>query len=291
MPRRARKPARRPRRRVRKANPGRAINQRQTQAQRCTLFETVQVQDIPSNQMVNYNFSMNDFTRARLASLEWQFYRAKKVTYTFEPLYNNYEAGIGALSAPYMYIRMNRTADSIVPGNLFDLQAAGAMARRFTKTVKITYRPNWTSPGQLVISTAAVAGMPPPNNQFVNGVTENGSKIEYGYINNSPYQQTQDPAGAVIVPVFNRRLPGTLEAALPGVQSTNGLAAPPSQASYALYNGHYVYFDQKFANPTATAPVARVTMTVEWEFKGPIWWSKIVQTNTNVNPVPTPPAE
>jgi len=230
------------------------------------IVETVNIQDATSNNLQSLAFCLNDFNRARFEANNWQFFKAHKVTWTYEPLYNTYQDNTTtlALSKPYLYTRMNRTQDALVPNSLLGLQGAGAMPRAFTKTIKETYRPNWNISGLVAVSQSA-------NN--VTSVTSLGTRTEYGWINNSSSRQTQTSAVA--------RFPGVLQpnqtGALNGVLGENGTVSVPS---YCLYNGHDFYIDQKYADPSAEQKICRITMTVEWHFKGPVYNSEITQGYT-----------
>jgi len=231
------------------------------------IVETVNIQDARSNTLNTLGFCLNDFNRARFEANNWQFFKAAKVTWTYEPLYNTYQDTKAdlALSKPYLYTRMNRTQDKVVPYGLLGLQGAGAMPRVMTKTIKQTYRPNWNIQG-LSISTISQS----PYSQAALG-----ARCEYGWINNSSFGQTQtaDP---------NVRAPGALNpsqtGAVLGVLGANTINQIPS---YCLYNGHDFYIDQKHFDPDSAQAICRITMTVEWHFKGPVYNQRITQDYTN----------
>ena len=81
------------------------------------VVESISIQDMEVNSPYQRTFSLNDFNRARYESVNWQFFKAAKVTYTYEPLYNTFQDGDNnsAQSAPYLYVKMNRTQDASVP--------------------------------------------------------------------------------------------------------------------------------------------------------------------------------
>lgn len=251
-------------------------------------METIVIGDLFSNQIAAYTFTLQQFSRARLLSLGYQRVKAVKCTWTYEPLFNTFQDQLGnsALSVPFMYSRMNRGQDALVPGSLGDLQAMGAQPRKFTNTVRISYKPNWVSPGLIGYNTALTQTVNGGQQKLLNGITCYGLKQEYGYLENSPYNQTQDPGGSVIIPVgLPRRNPGTLVPILPSTAFNAGVTAPNVQSMLCIYNGHDVYFDQAQSGD-AQNTVTRVTLTVEWHFKDPKWWDQIIQTNTNFNPPP-----
>lgn len=257
--------------------------------QHAKVIETIVIGDVESNQMFGCNFSLQQFSRARLLSLGYQRVKAVKCTWTYEPLFNTFQdqAGNSALSVPFMYQRMNRGQDSILPASLGDLQAMGAQPRKFTNTVRISYKPNWVSPGLIGYNTLLTQTVNGGQVQMVQGVTCYGLKQEYGYLENSPYLQTQDPAGTVIVPVgLPRRNPGTLIPDLASTALNAGAVAPNVQSMLCLYNGHDVYFDQAQSGGEPNK-ITRVTLTVEWSFRDPKWWDKITQTNQVQNPPPS----
>lgn len=260
-----------------------------TVPQTAKVVETIVIGDLLSNQIRPYNFSLQMFTRARLLSLGYQRVKAVKCTWTYEPLFNTFQDQVGnsALSVPFMYSRMNRGQDSRVPQSLGDLQAMGAQPRKFTNTVRISYRPNWVSPGMLGSNTLLTQTVNGGQQQMIQSITCYGLKQEYGYLENSPYNQTQDPGGSVIIPVgLPRRNPGTLVPDLEDTAINNGVVAPNVQSMLCLYNGHDVYFDQAQLGNEPNF-ITRVTLTVEWHFKDPKWWDQIIQTNTNFNPPPS----
>lgn len=252
----------------RKARVPRSIHLTPKVSQFAKIVETVNLADIQSNQAVTTAFfSLNDFNRARFESNNWQFFKAAKVTWTYEPLYNTYSdvAGTKALSKPYLYTRMNRCSNEVLPNNLLGLQGAGAMPRALTGTYKMTYKPNWTRPGLVASATNPALGQP-----AVGQIVTLGSTTEYGWINNSNDSQTQGPNPLV-------RVPGTLQHIENGATTAAGFTNR-SLPSYVIYNGHDFYLDQKYADPDDTQVVCRLSMTVEWHFKGPVWNSNISTT-------------
>lgn len=265
MPPRRRAPRRKPARKGRKGNRKSRVPKHLTPniPQFSKVVETISVQDMESNVAYNRTFSLNDFNRARYESVNWKFFKAARVTYTYEPLYNTYQDGNDntALSAPYLYWMMNRTQDGQVPGGLGDLQGMGAMPKKLTNAIKVSYRPNWCSQG---LTAVAAQGA---------GVYALGGRTEFGWINNSSHSQTQ--ASAV------SRYPGTLVPVEAGAVGSILNAATVHQIpSYCEYNGHTDILDQKFAGTTPNQVIARLSVTVEWHFKGPMYNSYITQGNT-----------
>lgn len=230
------------------------------------VVETISIQDMESNLPYQRTFSLNDFNRARYEANNWQFFKAAKVTYTYEPLYNTYQDGNDntALSAPYLYQKMNRTQDNEVPLGLGDLQGMGAMPRRLTNTWKFSYKPNWCIQG---LTAVAAQGA---------GVYSLGARTEFGWINNSSHDMSQ--ASPTV------RNAGVLIPDQAGAVGTILNAQTIHQyPSYCLYNGHDDYIDQKFSGTTPNQVVARVSITVEWHFKSPMYNGYITVVNTAPN--------
>lgn len=261
-----------PRRRARKGKGNRRSRGPKHLSPRIRQFakvvETISIQDMASNAPYQRTFSLNDFNRARYESCNWKFFKAARVTYTYEPLYNTFQDGDNntALSAPYLYIMMNRTQDNEVPLGLGDLQGMGAMPRKLTNTYKFSYKPNWCVQG---LTAVAAQGA---------GVYSLGAKTEYGWINNSSHDFSQaSPTvrnAGVLIPDQAGAVGSLLNA-----QTVH------QYPSYCLYNGHDDYIDQKFAGTVANQVIARVSVTVEWHFKAPMYngYITVVNTAPNIN--------
>jgi len=216
----------------------------------CCITETIEQGDYDSNTPYAQSFNLNEFYRASQVAPNFKFYRAKSVTYTYQPLYNTFQqnASVASVGAPYLYISMNRTQDSAyqnTPGGQAKLviQAMGAVGRRFTTTQTLKYVPNWCSPGLVGIITGA--------GQVNNGYTM-GMKVQKGWIA-SPNTNTY---GSLVA---QRLILDSTNAQPLSSQLVNDIPA-------VMYNGHNFFVDQD-NNPTV--PVCRCVVTVEWEFKGP----------------------
>lgn len=209
--------------------------------QNATIIETIEFQDVSAN-IVEYNsFTLAEFPRAMAVASNFEFYKADKVIWTYEPLYNTFQDSVGGISKPYMYIAMNRRQRGMANPTLANIQAMGAQPMTLSSKKEVIYRPNWTSPG-LTFHAANTQ----PSNTFTQG-----AKIQYSWL------QTQ---------------PGT-PSPISG-QPTGGANPAPygdyMQAANAVYNGHLTYVDQAVA-PGDKPKVARLTCTVHWKFKGAVF--------------------
>jgi len=240
----------------------------------CRVTETIAAQDMVVNTLYENHFSLVSFKRAHYLSAGFGFYRAKKVTWTYEPLFNTFqEQGSFAPSIPYMYSLMNRQNDANLPRTLAGLQASGCIPRKFAAgKIKVVYRPNWTRAGLPALSL--VNGVYEPTGNVV------GSEADYGWIPKSSNTQTMYPAGS------GSNYTGLLVTVNPVQSSVPGgsLITGNSECDSVPYLGHTVYFDQ--ANVPAGNSIARVTCTVEWEFKTPSWNPFLIQTNLTLDPPP-----
>jgi len=254
MPRRARKsrPARFPRfarKQLRRSKVPRGLGLRSNQMARIT--ETVEFNDIVPNTAYNFNFNLSQFRRASTIAGSFKFYRATRVIWRMEPLYNTYQISEGTAfqfpTIPYLYSLMNRTQDT-TGINLLDIQAAGAKPKKFSKTVTMGYKPNWCSPGLIgVLNQATTASV--------------GLRTNYGWLA-SPDSFVVDSHGQVILNAGLTITPASASA----VQ--NSVALEPVNVNQVIYNGHSIILDQsQVLNPTL--PVGRVVCTVHWEFKDP----------------------
>lgn len=240
-----------------------------TKNQMCKVTETIAIQDIlPGVQPVSA-FTLMEFSRARYLAVGFQHYKAAKCTYTYEPLFNTYaDDAPGSDTIPYLYSAMNRTGDSAAPNNLLALQSMGARPVKFNKKHVISYKPNWNTPG-LTVNLTSLTNSDKTSVRL-------GSKAEYGWIDASPFQSRNNVAGP---PAQNTtgELFSVLPADLPADISapTYQADAQRSAAYDVVYNGHNVIFDQATRNELR--PIGRLTLTVEWHFKTPVWLSNISQ--------------
>lgn len=249
---RRRKPARRPRRKARKGRKPRRVNKLFQTSQRAIIKETIQFQNVEANTSYGFVFSISQFDRAQKLAANFKWYKAKSVEWSLEPLFNTFTDDGTPQSIPYLYTKMNRTQDSIAV-SLQDLQASGMKPQKLTSKKVMKYVPNWCSPGLLSIGTSnqGTSG----GQVYVNAVSQNGLKPQYGYLPCSTY---------------NPPLGNTDGASMEPILTPNTPLLPTSVAvttNQVIYNGHEIFLDQILSNPTIQ--VARITCTVTWEFKDP----------------------
>lgn len=259
MPRRAtRKPKRSaPKRKTkgnRKSRIPRGINDG---GQMARIKETVAFTDLDPNLGYNFNFNLSQFRRASALAPNFKFYKATRVEWTIEPLYNTFQDGTtGAeVTVPYIYMTMNRTQDQTGIA-LADIQAMGAKPQKLVGKKTISYVPNWCSPG---LNTYANSTFVTPGGGTANAlvrITNLGLKAQYSLLA-SP--DTVDANNLQNVPSY-------IVPSIPFGTGQDGLNA--INANQVVYNGHTVWVDQEV--PTGTLqPVARVVCTVHWSFVGP----------------------
>lgn len=203
--------------------------------QNATIIETIEYTDLSANALEHCAFTLAEFPRARTIANYFQFFKAKKVVWTYEPLYNTFQDSVGGITKPYLYVAMNRIQRPNTNVTREVLQAQGAQPQAFTGKKVISYVPNWCSPGLTAIATA------PNMNTSLQGL-----KAQYSWLasnfGNFLYSGDTRPAGYPTIP-------------------------SPNHSQFALYNGHFALADMTIAG--ADQPlVARVTCTVHWVFKG-----------------------
>lgn len=245
--------------------------------QNATVIETVQWPDVKMNDFNLYNFNLGQFQRAQLMSGLFRFYKASKVIWSVEPLYDTFQEGAGSCK-PYIYTMMNRDQSSEIvnfspkaPGGpqwaISALQAMGARPKQLDdKIIKYIYKPNWCSPG--LLGQVNIGGQVTP-------VTM-GLQKQYGWL-----------ATTSLVPGANNGVPNKNPLSLPSTTYTPGLqtdtvvgeyvispnsavSPPVNLTNSVVYNGHASYVDQAVPafGPNSDVIVARVTCTVQWKFKG-----------------------
>jgi len=242
--------SRKPRRRVAGKRVARKGKKGSKVTQYATITETIALPTLSPNVTVAYGFNLSQFRRASVLAPSFKWYKAAKVTYTMEPLYNTFQDGVtgNEVSAPYLYQLMNRTQDSR-PKSLVDLQACGVKPQKFTSKKVITYTPNWCSPG-LTTFTKTLDGV------FTGG-TNQGLKAQYSYLACPDDSNKAPDIGQGIVPLDPRALDLTVQT---GMYTIN--------ANQVEYNGHLIYLDQLV--PTGDdQPCCRIVATVTWLFKDP----------------------
>ena len=249
MPRpRTRRPRRRPARKGRKGRKSGfpSIAGIKPSQQNATIIETIEFADLSANEVQYCGFNLSEFPRAAAVATNFEMYKAEKVVWTYEPLYNTYQDNVGGISKPYVYVSMNRRQRIMNFPTLSNVQAMGARGVPLTSKRVVSYRPNWISPG---LTTFTPGG----TNTFTQG-----TRPQYSWLMSSP---------------------GTGQV-LPSDPATpfSPYVAPNS----ALYNGHIVYADQAVAEAPGHLRVARVTCTVHWRFKGAVF---DIGTSTAASPV------
>lgn len=211
--------------------------------QTCSIVETIQFPDIKSNTGYAYIFTLSQFNRAKALAPQFQYYKAAKVTWTYEVLYNTFQEGSN-FSKPYMFTIMDRT-QQVTDGSLQYLQHAGARSVAFTKTQHISYVPNWCSPGAMAVIYNT--------DGTISGINAQGYQKQYSWIESPTQSLAADNPADIQNYLYT--------------QATLGAGAPQPTTSNnkCVYNGHRAYVDQ---SPGDANLISRVTCTVHWLFKG-----------------------
>lgn len=226
------------------------------------IQETVEYQNMFSNNMYLMTFCLAEFERAGRLSLSFKWVRPARVTYTYEPMYNVFQGSSSVTTnpgIPYIYTAMNRTQDKALvsettPANLL---IQGAKPKKLAKTLKITYTPNWCSPGLLGTSI---------DNNNVQNIIQIGSKAEYGWVPTpNAFVGFNASLTQGIRPNINNGSFTNTGSSLDGFGGL-GNNVPGIASNAVTYNGHYAFVEQ--LNRTASA-CYKVTMTVDWVFKDP----------------------
>ena len=254
----------------RKSNVPRGLTTQNNQI--CRVVETVAYNDIQPNTVSTAFFTLMQFERARYLSAGFQYYKAAKCTWTYEALYNTFQeaaipGGIVGDTVPQLYATMNRTGDAAIPNTIESMQGMGSRPTKFTRTHKISYKPNWNTPG-LPVSVNIIGGA---TTQYMAG-----SQACYNWIENTNFLQVtnvgtpaQNNSGQLI-----HHISDSLNTDA-GINAPSNNQSPSSLAHSVVWNGHDVYFQQLQSNNDV--PVARLVLTVEWHFKKPIWNYNVTQ--------------
>jgi len=251
MPRR--RATRRPKRRAAKKRTYRSKGGR-TSKQMAKILETIEYNNVAPNVVQAMTFTINQFERARTLATNFRWYKPTYVTWTIEPQFNTFQSGINANSVPYMYKIMNRSQDPSFM-TLSDILSQGAKPMKLISQKKISYRPNWCSPGLIVQNVVAQQGFGGAlNNVYINGLTP-----QYGWLQ-APNLLPTGTSGS-----GQPLVPGTISSLQPGDPRATGPAL--NLAANTVFNGHQVYIEQQTA-PQST-PVYKVSCTVSWSFKDP----------------------
>jgi len=267
--RRARVPRRA--RRARKLNVPRGITA--TQNQFCKVTETIAIQNLVPGVQPPAAFNLMMFSRARYMAVGFQHYKAAKCTWSYEPFFNTFQDDTVTPNndtIPYLYSSMNRTGDGLCPNNLAAMQAMGAKPVKFLRKHLISYRPNWNTPGNEVkVTDGAVT---PTITTY-----SLGQQACYNWIDSTASSSrnnvglpTQDTTANLFPTNDNGNIPTY-------VSLPSGTASSQRSLSFCvIYNGHDVIFEQTQQSQSGQA-IGKLTLTVEWHFKTPLWASNISQ--------------
>lgn len=220
--------------------------------QMARIQETVEFQDITADRVQGLNFSLFQFRRASTLAVNFRWYKAAKVVWTIDPIFNLFaEGGPGSPGMPYIYNRMNRTQDGF-NYTIANLQAMGAKPVKFNRQIKYTYKPNWCSPGLLTYQVDQ-------STSNLRQIIQQGLQSQYGWLN-SPGAL---PTGTADTDIQQQLMQGNVKPPpFPNLAGING-----TETNSCLYNGNDIFIDQ--LNPQNGVTIARVTCTVHWEFKDP----------------------
>jgi len=145
-------PARRQRnrrvRRVARRKAGKRVAKRSGTSQYAKITETYAFTDINPGLNYNFDFNLSQFIRASQLAPNFKWYKAAKVTWTIEPLYNTFQDGTAGteVTMPYYYSVMNRTQDNSQL-LLTDFQAMGCKPKKMISKQVKKNRQNWFSGG------------------------------------------------------------------------------------------------------------------------------------------------
>jgi len=230
--------------------------------QMAKIIETVQFEDLQPNTTTQSIFTLSQFPRAATLAGNFAFYKAAKVTWSYEPLYNTFQDTAGASSAPYLYTLMNRgQTNNSVPPALANIQACGARPVKLVAKTLISYKPNWCSPGLLSVLKADGT-----ESGVVSQVIQQGVKQQYAWLACSGLEVRTNTGIPPLAPIIQPVILGIEGIPLPAPAV---FASATNATNSVVYNGHYNFIDQQVdAN---TAPVCRLTATVEWHFKGALF--------------------
>lgn len=233
--------------------------------QTCKVVETFESVDLLANTPQQAIFTLAQFARASNIAPNFKWYRAVKVIYTYDPLFNTFQDGAGNANAskPYLYTVMNRTqmggGTTATMTKLQQFQVAGARPVPLVKQFKISYRPNWCSPGLLQLRTT----VPPGGGANIQDYSTNGLQAQYGWLATPTVSGT--PIRADATGTNTGDYPISVSLPPPTIANVDNSFV---YTNMVVYNGHEVFADQKYTGgDPSDQPIARVTVTVLWEFK------------------------
>jgi len=241
--------------------------------QMAKIVETCEFADLTVKDSYSNIFSLAQFPRACILASSFQWYKAVKVVWSYEPCYNTFQSGNTTVSKPYLYIVMNRTQNQNNAQSLTQLQACGARPQALIGTKKVSYKPNWCSPGL----TAINPGPTPGDRNYLS----QGLQAQYGWLASPGVAasiQNGNPAGSVgqLNPP-NITTPG-LQPINQSIDTTNTNTAITAYST--VYNGHTSFVDQEYVGQSGQV-IARLTCTVTWLFKGAVFNNPIGPQQTS----------
>jgi len=236
--------------------------------QMARIVETVEFKDLLPNLPSQSVFSLSQFPRASTLAGSFQYYKAAKVTWNYEPLYNTFQDEAGGASVPYLYTYMNRGQLNIV-NTLLQVQACGARPRKLVSRTQISYTPSWCSPGLTAFTGDATA---------ITSVVSMGLKSQYDWLCTSGTEVRNVvplpppfPAGLITIPSIADPSPAIITPEeLVAVPPITNAGSASNFTNSVLYNGHVNFIDQEVPGAEAT-PTCRLTATVVWLFKGALF--------------------
>lgn len=245
--------------------------------QMAKIIETIEFTDLQPNGAINSVFTLSQFPRASTLAGNFAFYKAAKVIWNYEPLYNTFQDTAGATSVPYLYTLMNRGQIATTPApTLGNIQACGARPVKLVSKTTISYKPNWCSPGLLsVIKSDGTEPGP------IATVIQQGVKMNYDWLSCSGQEsRAVNSAGQVVVPSLANQISAQIGSPVVTPAPPALTLFSPNANNNVVYNGHINFIDQEYDANTA-APACRLTATVVWHFKGALF------NQTLQVPVPT----
>lgn len=247
MPRRLARRARKPRRKIaRRRRVPRSMPVMAGKNQGAQCIETLDIGTVLANAGQLYTFTLAMFPRAYAMATLFSFYKAVKVTWTYEPLFNTFQEAAGAVGKPYIVLAMNRQQETLTTGYR-NLISAGGRPTPLSAVKKITYRPNWCSPGLSYYTGNFSTG-------DISALQSTGLQKEYDWI----ATPATTPIGA-----FN---PGDTDFQQQAINDTTATNQSfPMNFVNVTYNGHASHI---FQDGALNNPICRVTCQVHWVFKG-----------------------
>lgn len=159
------------------------------------IVEGVLLSTLQSNNDSNYAFNIGEFDRAMRVAACFKFYRAKRVTYKYIPLYNQFTAG-ATVTRPTLQWIMNRNGDSN-SWTAAEYDAQGAIGRPVKQTT-ISYVPNLLQAVSVRADTAITVAQVTPPDPIVasSNLRDIGTRPLYGaWLTTPPMGQIETVAG------------------------------------------------------------------------------------------------